>query len=86
MMDIDVLARKNGKTYAIEIVVSTEKSEVDKLQHLANVDKVVFVCKNRHDAENLKSEFDKRTDLPAKPAWTICEIARILNCQNLDEI
>lgn len=85
-MDVDILARKNGKTFAIEVVLSTEKTEADKLQYLANIDKVIFVCKDRHEAERLKSEFSKRTDLPAKPVWAICEISRILNCQDLEEI
>ena len=85
-MQVDIFARKDDKTYVIEVVVSTEKSEAEKLQHLSNVEKVIFVCKGRHDAERLKAEFAKRTDLTAKPAWTICEIARILNCKNLEEI
>lgn len=83
---VDILATKEDKRYAIEIVLSTEKTEADKLQHLANVDKVIFVCKNKRDMEGLKAEFDKRTDLPPKPGYTICEIARILNCKDLEEI
>lgn len=84
-MQVDILAEKNGKKYVIEVVLSTEKTEVEKLTMLSNVDKVIYVCMNRSEAEKLKTEFSKR-EILSKPAWSICEISEILNCKDLEKV